>query len=113
VAKRHERQAARSTLGLILRQRDLVGAINPETFKRTPSSLQQVLLVHHNTQALIEGFRAAYRFLDPKYFKDRPDSVAYLDHVIRAVFTSDEPFTVIDDCAVMLDALSYEGVFGK
>ena len=113
VAKRDGRHKARSTLGYILRQRDLVGSINPETYKRTPSSLQQALLVHHNTQALIEGFRKAYRFLDRKHFADRPRSIAQLDEIIRAVFIANDPLAVIDEWAVQLDALSYEGVFGK
>lgn len=113
VAKRYGRHKAHSTLSYILRQRDLVGSINPETFKRIPSNLQQVLLVHHNTQALIEGFRQAYRFLDRKHFADRPKSIGQMDEIIRAIFIAEKPFTVIDDWAVQLDALSYEGVFGK
>jgi len=113
VAKRHGRHKARSTLGYILKLKDLVGAVDPKTYKRTPSSLQQALLVHHNTQALIEGFRKAYRFLDRKSFADRPQSIAQLDEIIRAIFIAENPFAVIDEWAVQLDALSYEGVFGK
>ena len=113
VAKRHGRHKARSTLGYILKLQDLVGAVDPKTYKRTPSSLQQALLVHHNTQALIEGFRKAYRFLDRKSFADRPQSIAQLDEIIRAIFIAEDPFAVIDEWAVQLDALSYEGVFGK
>lgn len=113
VSKRYGRHKAHSTLSYILRQRDLVGQVNPANYKRTPSNLQQVLLVHHNTQALIEGFRQAYRFLDRKHFADRPKSIAQLDEIIRAIFITEDPFGVIDDWAVQLDALSYEGVFGK
>lgn len=108
-----DRKCARSTLGYILKLSDLVGALDPETGKRTPSSLQQALLVHHNTQALIEGFRNAYRLLDSRYVLQRAPSVRHMSEMIREVFISDKPFDVIDSCAVQLDALSYEGVFGK
>ncbi|WP_300035755.1 hypothetical protein [uncultured Roseobacter sp.] len=113
VAKKYGRHKARSTLGYILRQKDLVGTADPKTYNRVPSALQQAMLVHHNTQALIEGFRKAYRFLDEKSFPDRPESVAHLNKIIRAVFIAKDPFAVIDEWAVQLDALSYEGVFGK
>lgn len=112
-ARRPGRKTARSTLGHLLRLRDLVGRVDPNTYKRTPSALQQTLLVHHNTQALIEGFREAYRFLGRNSFADRPKSIAQLDLIIRGIFIAENPFAAIDEWAVQLDALSYEGVFGK
>ena len=112
-AEKPDRKCAQSTLGHILTLRDLVGDLDPATGKRTPSSLQQALLVHHNTQALIEGFRNAYRFLESKSVLQRAPSVRHMSEMIREVFISDKPFEVIDSCAVQLDALSYEGVFGK
>lgn len=112
-AEKPDRKCARSTLGSILTLSDLVGAFDPETGKRTPSSLQQALLVHHNTQALIEGFRNAYRFLDSKSVLQRAPSVRHMSEMIREVFIADKPLQVIDQCAVELDALSFEGVFGK
>lgn len=51
--------------------------------------------------------------MDRKSFADRPQSIAQLDEIIRAIFIAEDPFAVIDEWAVQLDALSYEGVFGK
>jgi hypothetical protein len=92
---------------------DLVGHRDPETGKRKPSALQQALLVHHNTQALIEAFRNAYRLLEPKDFSARAKSVQHLREFFREVFISDQPDQVINGFVKDLDALSYEGVFGK
>jgi len=112
-AEKPDRKCARSTLGHVLTLSDLVGEMDPETRKRTPSSLQQAMLVHHNTQALIEGFRNAYRFLDSKSVLQRAPSVRHMSEMIREVFIAPNPFEIIDSCAVQLDALSFEGVFGK
>ncbi len=112
-AQKRERRLVRSTLGYALTQRDLVGVLDVETGKRTPTTLQQVLLVHHNTQALIEGFRKAYRYLDPKHALDRPSAISHLPEIINIIFTAPNPFALIDECEVELDALSFEGVFGK
>jgi len=132
---------AQSTLAHLLKLKDLVGTENPKTGKATPSALQQVLLVHHNTQALIEGFRRAYGYLDRKYALERPQSVRWLDEFIRLIFQTEAPMRLIaelekrpeppkkvvrdlksmpkrslrliDECEAQLDALAYEGVFGK
>lgn len=107
------RRLAQSTLGHVLRLKDLVAKRNSITGKRVPSSVQQTLLVHHNTQALIEGFRYAYRLLDHKYLLERAPSIQFMDMLIREVFSSSDPMALIDDFAPQLDALAYEGAFGK
>lgn len=107
------RRKARSTLAHVLTLGDLVGSVNPKTGKRIPTSIQQTLLVHHNTQALIEAFRNAYRHLDAKSVLQRATPVRHLSEVIREVFIAENPDRVISSCARELDALSYEGVFGK
>jgi hypothetical protein len=132
---------AQSTLARQLKLKDLVAAENPKTWKSIPSALQQTLLVHHNTQALIEGFRHAYGYLDTKYALERPPSVRWLDEYIRLIFQTEAPMSLIkklevrpttpkkvirdlkampsrslqliNECETQLDALAYEGVFGK
>lgn len=107
------RVLAPSTLGKFLTLNDLVGTKRPKTGKRVPSALQQALLINHNTQALIEAFRCAYRFLDEKHFAHRPTSVEFLELYMDLIFKADDPFAVIDEIAIQLDALTFEGHFGK
>lgn len=132
---------ARSTLAHKLTLKDLVATKNPQTGKSIPSALQQTLLVHHNTQALIEGFRQAYTYLEPDRLLERPPSIRWLDEYIRLIFQTQAPMSLIkkleaelntpkkvirdlkampsrslqliNECETQLDALAYEGVFGK
>lgn len=136
-----QRMLARSSLGNMLTLGDLVASRDPATGKRIPNALQQVLLVHHNTQALIEAFREAYSYLETRHLIDRPQSIQILDEIIQMVFRTeapmtliqkledsketppglaedlrnlpDQPFRTINACEAELDALAYEGVFGK
>ncbi|MEP2981602.1 MAG: hypothetical protein ABJO86_19085 [Lentilitoribacter sp.] len=107
------RITSQSTLSHMLGIRDFVGVKNANTGKRTPSALQQTLLIHHNTQALIEAFRHAYRFLDDKYGSERPESVQFLNYYIDMIFTCENPMTAIDVCEADLDKLASEGYFGR
>lgn len=135
------RLLSRSSLGGILTLGDLVAAQDPRTGKSVPSAVQQSLLVHHNTQALIEAFREAYRYLDPRHLIDRPSSIQALDEVVQMVFRTEapmslikklegrsgsppqviedlrnlpeQPYKTIEAAQDQLDALAYEGVFGK
>lgn len=111
--KSPNRILAQSTLSHILTLNDLVGEMGLAKGKRIPNSLQQVLLVNHNTQALIEAFRSAYRFLDLKYAYDRPESIRFLELSINTIFTVEKPFQAIDELETQLDALSFGGFFGK
>lgn len=108
-----DRAHSQSTLGHILTLGDLVGAVDPKTGTRKPNRLQQALLTHHNTQALIEAFRHAYRYLDEKYTADRAPSIQSLDRLINEVFTSSNPMEFIDEAEIELNALAFEGKFGK
>lgn len=107
------RMTSQSTLSHMLCIRDLVGTKNVRTGKRIPSALQQTLLIHHNTQALIEAFRHAYRFLDDKYGSERPESVQFLNYYIDMIFTCEDPMAAIDVCETILDKLASEGYFGR
>lgn len=113
VNQSEHRRRAQSTLAHVIKLSDLVGTVNPKTGKRVPSAFQQALLIHHNTQAFIEAFRYAYRYLDEKYEHERPPSIQFLDTCIDLVFQSKNPFDVIDDIAPELDALAMEGYFGR
>lgn len=102
-----------STLTHVLQLRHLVGTKDPETGKRIPSAVQQALLTHHNTQAMIEGFRHAYQYLDDKHASQRPESIQFLDHYIEMIFKHESPMSIIDNHETKLDALALEGVFGR
>lgn len=111
--QREYRMTSQSTLSYVLSLSDLVGTKNPKSNKRIPSSLQQALLTHHNTQALIEAFRYAYRYLDDKYHSERPASVQFLNAYIDLIFKDENPMDIIDGIAPELDALAMEGYFGR
>jgi hypothetical protein len=139
--ERQDRYRAKSSLAHLLQQKDLIARRDPITGKAIPTALQQVLLVHHNTQALIEAFRHAYGRLDGKAVLERPQSVRWLDDIIQMVFRTEAPmslinalekqskeardmgktlramprssFRTINECESQLDALAYEGAFGK
>lgn len=141
ISQGDHRFRAQSSLAHLLKLKDLVAKKDQQTGKAIPSALQQVLLVHHNTQALIEGFRQAFGYLHPAYALERPPSVRWLDEVIQMVFRTEAPMSLIDklrarsetpkeliadlsdmpkhplllidECEPQLDALAYEGVFGK
>lgn len=90
------RHLVQTTLGSVLELRDLVAPENPNGGKAVPTKLQQTLLIHHNTQAMIEAFRCAYKLLDQKYFDERPSSIRWLGEVIDMVFNTESPMTLID-----------------
>ena len=136
-----QRLLGRSSLGNMLTLGDLVASRDPTTGKRIPNALQQVLLVHHNTQAQIEAFREAYTYLEPRHLIDRPSSIQALDEVVQLIFRTEapmsliqklegrsgtplqviedlrnlpnQPYKTIEAAQDQLDALAYEGVFGK
>lgn len=100
------RHLPRTALGDILKAKDLVAAKSPDGGKAVPSKLQQVLLVHHNTQAMFEAFRKAYKLLDEdqvadlasdKHFSQRPSSVRWLGEMIDCVFNTESPMTLISE----------------
>ncbi len=72
----------------------------------TPDQL--AMLIHHNTQAYIEGFRRTYDYLDQKATMERPQQVRHLDALLRAVFAAANPMAVIDEVEPQLDALMLE-----
>lgn len=100
------RQIAWTNLGDILKLKDLVAIPDPENGKAVPSKLQQTLLIHHNTQAMAEAFRCAYKFLDERAglelkddlnFDLRPGSVRWMGQMIDAVFNTESPMTLINE----------------
>lgn len=104
-AARNSRKVAWTGLGEHLKLKDLVAAPNPSGRKAVPSKLQQALLVHHNTQAMIEAFRCAYKLLDEqqcnemfddKHFGERPNSVRWIGEMIDLVFNTEAPMGLID-----------------
>jgi hypothetical protein len=72
--------------------------------KEQTHKLQQVLLIHHNTQAYFEGFRHAYRTLEDGYELERPKEIRYLPEILREVFTSETPMKFINDAECELNA---------
>lgn len=96
-AKKPFRKIARTGLGDVLQLKDLVAAPNPSGRKAVPSKLQQALLVHHNTQAMIEAFRCAYKLLDEKHFSERPSAVRWMGEMIDLVFNTQTPMTLINE----------------
>ncbi|MEP5731784.1 MAG: hypothetical protein ABJL67_20685 [Sulfitobacter sp.] len=95
-----------TTLGALLTigdlsKRTLPGFTPPQTRK-----LQQVLLIHHNTQAYFEGFRHAYRTLDDRRILERPVEIRHLPALLTEVFTSETPMQFIQDAERELNALA-------
>lgn len=85
----------------------------------TVSNTQLALLIHHNTQCFIEGFRHAYRLLDDKSALDRHPSIRHLDILLKSVFPpigtaypstliSTDPYKAIDAALPYIDALMLE-----
>lgn len=85
----------------------------------TVSNTQLALLIHHNTQCFIEGFRHAYHLLDAKAALDRHPSIRHLDIVLKSVFPpigtaypntliSTDPYEAIDAALPYIDALMLE-----
>lgn len=108
-----KRKYAQSTLSHCLTLNDLVGKMNPEKGKRVQNTLQFALLINHNTQALIEAFKQANRFLEDKYRSDRPPAIRHLHEYIEFIFKSETPMDHIDEIEVELDALALRGKFGR
>lgn len=113
VGKSRRRKPAQSTLSHYLTLDNLVGEWNHTKGKRIQSSLQQALLINHNTQAMIEGFKQANRLLDDKYRLDRPWPIRHLHEYIRVIFEAENPMQIIDELAVELDRLALGGKFGR
>jgi hypothetical protein len=108
VANGEHRQIARTGLGGALKVKDLVAAPNPNGSKAVPSKLQQALLVHHNTQAMIEAFRCVYKLLDEKHFNERPSSVRWMGEMIDLVFNTEAPISLIDELEGRVHEISAE-----
>ncbi len=69
---------------------------------------QLAMLIHHNTQAYIEGFRRVYGYLDQKATMGRPQQVRHLEAMIKAVFASSDPLALINEIEPHLDVLMLE-----
>lgn len=104
------RQIARTGLGDILKLKDLVAQPDPNGGKAVPGKLQQALLVHHNTQAMIEAFRCAYKLLDDKQFNERPSSVRWMGEMIDMVFNTQAPMTLINELEQRAREISAESL---
>ncbi|WP_299871016.1 hypothetical protein [uncultured Sulfitobacter sp.] len=74
--------------------------------KEQSHKLQQVLLIHHNTQAYFEGFRHAYRTLADHNSLERPKELVSLPALLDGVFTSETPMQFIQDAERELNALA-------
>ena len=66
--------------------------------------LQQVLLIHHNTQAYFEAFRQVYKTLDDKGILKRPMEIRHLPFLLDDVFTSETPMDFINKVELELNA---------
>lgn len=109
----NDRVLAKTTLGEMINLGQLVGPFDPTKDRHTPRNWQQTLLIHHNTQAYIEGFRQAYRRLDDKAVLQRVHTIRHLREVFEVIFTDADPDARINECASFLDAMSFEGKFGS
>ena len=76
----------------------------------TLSSEQFALLTHHNTQAYIEGFRHAYRYLSENAQVERPPAVSHLLVLLEKIFTGDDSYEFARKAQIELDELMYEQV---
>lgn len=95
-----------TNLGAHLTLDDMSSRAMPGMTAEKTRKLQQVLLIHHNTQAYFEGFRHAYRTLDDDKLNERPDEVRFLPILLDEVFTSETPMTFIKEAERELNALA-------
>lgn len=76
----------------------------------TLTSKQFALLVHHNTQAYIEGFRHAYGYLQRGAELERPPAVSRIASLLEWAFTRPDPRAFVELARIELDELMYEQV---
>lgn len=93
-----------TTLGAHLTIDDLSNRTLPGHTPEQTRKLQQVLLIHHNTQAYFEGFRHAYRVLDDRRILERPVEIRHLPGMLDEVFTTETPMKFINDAERELNA---------
>jgi hypothetical protein len=78
--------------------------------RATLNSEQFALLAHHNTQAYIEGFRNAYRYLGDSSRVERPLAVSSLLVLLERIFTQKGSYDFARKAQIELDELMYEQV---
>lgn len=107
-----DRKLPRTSLGDIVTLGDLVGRFDEVKQRYIAYDWQQTLLMHHNTQAYIEGFRQAYSYLDDNYVLERAQPIRHLPIAFDEILKSKTPEPLIDEWAPILDGLSFQGAFG-
>jgi hypothetical protein len=114
---RSDRFAVITHVGELVPLRELITARPGK--RPTLTTTQLALLIHHNTQSFIEGFRHAYRLLDDRSALDRHPSIRHLDQLLKSVFPprgtvypntliSTDPYAAIAAASSFFDALSLE-----
>jgi len=77
------RNVPHTLISKVVPLRDLI--TSKDGARPSQTGTQSAMLMHHNTQAYIEGFRSAYMQLTPKHAASRPPQLRYLDMVIETV----------------------------
>lgn len=94
----------RTALGANLTLGDFATAPFAGFTSKQTRGLQDVLLIHHNTQAFFEAFRHAYRALDDKNILLRPMEIRHLPFLLDDVFTKENPMDYINKVELELNA---------
>ena len=111
-AGRSDRHIAQTYAGAQIPMKDLIRARPGKLPTQSPE--QAALLIHHNTQAYIEAFRAVYALLEPKSATERPAPLKHfellLDAVLKPLSKDDYPEALsrVDEAANDLDVFMYE-----